>query len=265
MLRPLLLAVSCWSSASIAVAHEFWLSPESYRVASGGEIAVRLRVGEDFRGPSYVYSPNAFVRFDMVSAGLSKPVDGRLGDDPALVAETPESGLVVVVHETTDRSVVYTEWDRFVSFVEHKGYADAPARHRARGLPKSGFRERYRRFAKTLVAVGDGAGTDAAQGLRTEIVALANPYADDLGQGLPVLVMFEGAPRVGAQVELFAQAPDGTVTATFHTTDDAGRAILPVEAGYTYLVDSVVLLEVDAEAVEAVWESLWASLTFSVP
>ena len=115
--------------------------------------------------------------------------------------------------------------------------------------------------------MGSGAGADRAVGLAIEIVALANPYTDDLSAGLPVQVLLDGAPRAEAQVELFQTAPDGTVTITKHRTDGAGQVTLPMQPGMEYLVDSVVLraLPNDDPAAGPVWHSDWASLTFRTP
>jgi len=138
--------------------------------------------------------------------------------------------------------------------------------HKSRGLPDTGFKEAYSRYGKSLIAVGDGAGADQNVGLLTEIVALANPYTDDLTDGLPVQVLYEGKPRANVQVELFDRAPDGEVAVTLHRTDNTGVAVIPVAPGHEYLVDSVVMRAVGpADDKGHVWESLWASLTFKVP
>ena len=64
------------------------------------------------------------------------------------------------------------------------------ARHAARGLPELAFREAYTRYAKSLVAVGAGKGSDARVGLKIEVVAGANPYTDDLSGAMPVQVFY---------------------------------------------------------------------------
>ncbi|MCC1492225.1 DUF4198 domain-containing protein [Cognatishimia sp. F0-27] len=251
--------------AAPALAHEFWIDPDRFTVESGGEIVAAIRVGETLKGSSYSYVPPNFKRFDIVMNGTVTPVDGRAGDRPALTMVAPDDGLAVIVHVTKDYTLTYREWDKFVNFTEHKDFEEVLAEHAERGLPQQGFRERYSRHAKSLIAVAGGQGADSEVGLETEIVALANPYTDDVSDGLPVRVLYQGAPRPDVQVELFARDPEGTVTVTLHRTDADGVARLPVEPGWMYLADHVVMRPLVAESeTDPVWESLWASLTFGV-
>lgn len=249
-----------------SAAHEFWIEPLDFAVGSDDPLEARLRVGQGFDGVSLSYLTRNFTRFDLAFGEDVTPVEGRLGQNPALDVDEHGEGLAVVLYETTDSSLTYDEWDRFLRFAEHKDFADIEARHTARGLPMTGFVESYSRHAKSLIAVGDGAGADREYGLRTEFVALANPYTDDLSGGFPVLVLLDGAPRADAQVELFDRNADGEVTITLHRTDADGRAVLPVTPGHVYLADAVTLQEVvPSEDSTAVWHTLWASLTFEVP
>jgi uncharacterized GH25 family protein len=266
-LRALLTTLLVLLSITAANAHEFWLSPEDYTLAPEDEMQVRLRVGTGMKGAVLSYLPQDITRFEVVQGDKQRTVEGRMGDNPALVMEAGAEGLAVVVHETTDSRLTYTDFAVFQRFIEHKDFATALADHAARGLPETGFKETYRRHAKSLIAVGSGAGSDRAMGLAIEIVALANPYTDDLTAGLPVLVLLDASPRGDAQVELFETAPDGTVTTTLHRTDAEGRVTLPVRPGMEYLVDSVVLraLPNDDPAAGPVWHSDWASLTFRTP
>lgn len=252
-----------------ATAHEFWLSPEQFQIEKGDRMQVRLRVGQQFKGASYIYNPVNLVRFDLVEGGQILPVPGRMGDDPAMDLPASQEGLVVVVHETKDYTLTYTEWEKFVDFVEHKDFAGVIARHSARGLPETGFKESYRRYAKALIGVGAASGADRETGLKTEIVALANPYTDDVSEGLPVRVLLDGAARADVQVELYDQpsAEGAAVVVTKFRTDAEGRVTVPVTPGHSYMVDSVVLEDTGNDDPKAgpVWHSHWASLTFAVP
>lgn len=263
-----LLAVIVLAYSTVgARAHEFWLTAEDYTLSPEDPLRVGLRIGSEMKGSSLIYLPRDIARFEVIQGDTTRPVEGRMGDNPALVMGGLVDGLAVVVHETTDSTLTYNDFAVFRRFVEHKDFATALADHAARGLPDKGFKETYRRYAKSLIAVGDGAGADRPVGLAIEIVALTNPYTDDLSAGFRVQVLLDGAPRVDAQVELFRTAADGTVTITKRRTDAAGQVTLPMEAASEYLIDSVVLrrLPNDDPAAGPVWHSDWASLTFRTP
>ncbi len=264
-MRSLLLVMSVLFALPLK-AHEFWISPEKYMISPGDQLRAALRVGQEFEGSEYAYVPRNFRRFDLVQGGSWVPVEGRVGDRPALSSEIAAPGLVIVVHETSDSTLTYNDWQKFVNFVTHKAAEWVLAEHQSRGLPDKGFRERYSRYAKSLIAVGDGAGEDRAVGLLTEIVAEANPYTDDVSGGMPVRILYQDAPRDGAQLEVFEKAFDGTVSIVTYTADGDGRVIVPVKKGHWYLLDSVVLRALEPETENGpVWESLWAALTFQVP
>ncbi|MDH3262422.1 MAG: DUF4198 domain-containing protein [Paracoccaceae bacterium] len=268
MLRALLALLCLYVlGPAAAKAHEFWIEPQAYEIAPGEPIVARLRNGERFNGVALPYLPAGYRRFELIEGAAARPVEARLGDEPALNMPAAAEGLAIVALETTDSILTYDDPERFRRFVAHKDLAGALEAHARRGLPEAGFSERYSRHVKALVAVGAGMGADRALGLRTEIVALANPYTDDLSAGLPLQVFFEGAPRAGAQVELFARGPEGEVTITLHRTDAEGRVTVPVAPGHAYFADAVVLLDTGNDRPEAgpVWQSLWAGLSFAVP
>ena len=257
---PVLLALLL--AAPPAAAHEFWLAPDAYQVAPGEAIAAATRNGERFSGRSLPFLPARTTRFEIVQGEDAAAAEGRIGDRPALLQAAPGEGLAILVHETGDQRVTYDEWDRFRRFAAHKGFPEAAEAHLARGLPRTPVRERFRRYAKSLVAVGGGQGADRPLGLRAEIVALANPYVDDL-DAMPVELRYEGRPAPDAQVEVFARGPDGEVGVTTLRTDAAGRARVPVEAGTEYMLDAVFIEPV--EDGDADWMTHWANLTFAMP
>ncbi|SFJ70311.1 DUF4198 domain-containing protein [Jannaschia pohangensis] len=247
-------------------AHEFWIEAEDYTAASGTTVSATFRNGQELSGAVLSYIPARSARFDMVVGQEVVPVSSRIGNNPAFQVAGLPDGLLTVIQETTAQTLVYSEWEKWVKFTEHKDFTFAQQAHIDRGLPQEGFKESYLRYAKALIAVGDGAGSDARRGLRAEIVAGANPYTDDLSGGLPVQVFFDDAPKANAQVEMFAKAPNGEVEVTLHRTDADGRVTLPVVAGHEYLLDSVTVLPVEpALEGDPVWQTHWAALTFAVP
>ncbi len=249
-------------------AHEYWISPEKYQVQNEENVRAAFRNGEEFVGSAFSYFPDRTPRFDMIVNGQTIAIPARAGDTPALKMRAPgKDTLLVVVAETAPSLVTYNEFEKFLAFTEHKDFANAKADHIANGWSQEKVKESYTRHIKSLIAIGSGAGSDEFAGLETEFVALTNPYDPDFDGQMQVALSYEAKPRADAQIEVFDRAPDETVSITKYRTDAAGEATIPVVAGHEYLFDAVVLRPFGAgdDADAAVWETLWAALTFKVP
>lgn len=249
-------------------AHELWIEPLNWEVESDDSLRADLVNGQSFNGIKLAYFPSRIATFEVRLGDRVVPVTARLGSTPALEMPALGDGLHVAAYVSTVSTVAYQSWDKFLSFAEHKDLGDVTAIRDAQGLPEEGFAEVYTRFSKSLIGVGSAAGEDTVLGLETELVALANPYTDDMSDGLPVQLFYQGDVRANEQVELFERAPDGMVDIIRLGTDDEGIVVLPVTPGHSYMADAVVLRLPSPELAEetgAVWESLWANLTFTVP
>ena len=256
-------------TAPMALAHEFWIEPAKFQVKSDMAIIADLRNGQLFEGTRQSFMDNRNTRFEVSIGDETTTITGRMGDRPAIQMPAPgRDGLMILVHEAAPSEISYSDWPKFMKFVEHKNFAQAEATHTARGWAKENFKEVYPRHSKSLVAVGNGEGADRVFGLATEFVALDNPYAADFDGTLDVSLQYDGAPRADAQIEVYARDATDTVVVTLTRTDDQGRVAIPVTAGMEYMLDAVVLRPAaGATTVQAgpVWETLWASLTFAVP
>ena len=85
----------------------------------------------------------------------------------------------------------------------------------------------------------------------------------DLSQGLPIQLWYQGRPLTETQITVFDRAPDGQVRVDRYFSDHSGKAVVPTTPGHSYLLDAVVLHPAPQDS-EAVWDTLWASLTFFV-
>lgn len=253
------------AGARAVSAHEFWIEPHEYQVETAAELKADLKNGEEFVGSTLAYFANNIVRFDMIMGETTAPVESRLGNIPALTAKAPSvDGLLVLAYQSTDSSLKYAEWEKFMAFAEHKDFKIAEAAHLAAGWPQQGFGEVYSRYVKALIAVGNGEGTDMITGMETELVALTNPYSAAFDGTMQVQVLYKAQPRADAQVEIFQRKPGGEVEVTLTRTNAKGVASIPVSPGSEYLLDAVVLRPYEGDR-DAVWETLWAALTFKVP
>ena len=255
--------------AGPVTAHEFWIEPLAYQVDENGRLEADLVNGQDFAGTKIPYLPRGFVNFlTFTDANTAAAVTGRQGDLPALQQDPLGEGLNVVAYQARMSSITYDSWEKFQNFIDHKDFGDVLTVHRALGYPEEGFKEAYSRYSKSLIGVGNSAGADTRVGLTTEIVALTNPYTDDMSGGMQVQLFYNNAPRADVQVEVFEKSSDLAVEIALYRTDANGIATFPVKPGYSYMVDAVVLREPSeqtATTMGVVWETLWANLTFAVP
>jgi len=255
------------TAATTLSAHELWLEPLAYQVEPSGQLQVQIKNGQDFEGTTLPYLERRFRHFIVFQNGNGIKVAGRDGDIPAMDMTASREGLNIVAYQSTPATINYANWEKFQVFVDHKDFGDVRTEHDARGLPDADFNETYVRYSKALIGVGDGAGADLRVGLETEMVALTNPYTDDLSEGFQVQVFYGDDVRANAQVEVFAKAPDDTVEVTYLHTNAQGIATIPVQSGTAYQLDSVVLRPAgDAVASQgSVYETLWANMTFMAP
>lgn len=251
-----------------AQAHEVWIAPTDWTPSVGEPIQAQIKNGHDFVGINLSWNPDRAVRAELWTDEGMTPIEGRLGDRPAITTTSPADGLATLVYQSTYRNIVYATFEKFVGFVTGKGYASVLETHAARKLPQAPIKEAYVRYAKSLIAVDGTDGADVPRGLLLELVALDNPYAPETTD-VDVQLLFNDAPFADNQVTVFERDPDGTVHSTIMQSDAQGQVNFPIRAGVTYLVDSVIVREPSRELVAssrgAVWESLWTSLTFQVP
>lgn len=257
------------ASAPMVYAHEFWIEPQEFQVESDAAVTADLRNGELFDGTAQSFSERLSTRMDAVLGNEVFAISGRLGDRPAIqLPPVGRDGLMILAHEAAPASLTYREWPKFQKFAAHKDFADAESDHEARGWVKENFKESYTRHSKSLVAIGSGAGADRALGLKTEFVALNNPYVTEFDGTFDVELLYQGAPRPDAQIEVYARDAQDVVNVTITRTDGQGRAAIPVAAGMEYMLDAVVLRPFEGATTAAdgpVWQTLWASMTFAVP
>lgn len=241
-------------------AHEFWLDLKQGRLEVGQRIIGDLKVGEHLQGEPYPYLSNRFEFFRVLHHGQIKDVPGFDGDLPAMNFPTNQPGLHVVSLLSTNFRVTHDDFERFRSYLEDEGLESYAAEHKQRGLPLTGFSERYKRCVKALVQVGpvsDNQTGDRATGLPFELVALNNPYNHET-QLLKVQLLFQGQPMPKHQISVFHDHKQ--VTRKVYQTDEAGLAHIKLTTTGSYLLNAVHLSPVENAPVA--WFSHWASLSF---
>ena len=250
-----------------AIAHEFWIEPTRYKLEPSEKIVANLRVGQYFKGNTFSFVPEKFVEFSVIDSSGKRPIDGRLGDLPAVNEPTIKTGLHVLLHHSTVNTLTYTDFAKFERFARKEGNAWLLDAHNQRGLPRKDVTEAYTRYAKALVLVGDGEGRDEWAGMPLEIVAETNPYADSSSGTISVRLLWNGQGMAGKQISIFRKHGGCEAKRTAVLTDTDGRASIPREPGGRFLLNSVHVVEPPAASknTRAMWQSFWASTTFELP
>ena len=251
----------CWRGAG---AHDFWIEPDSFRPATGASIAMRLFVGQDFKGNPLPYLPDWIERYVYLDpGGKETPVPAIVGDDPAGKFPVKEPGLYVVGYRSARFTVNLTE-EKFQYYVAEEGLERVLPLHRTRRYAKTGIHEAFSRCAKALVEAGAPArpGSDRALGMRLELIAERNPYLPLPRDELPVRLLYENKPLPGALVIAFNKRDVARKVKV--RSDRDGRAVLKIDRPGIWLVKAVHII-VPPPEVKADWESFWASLVFQRP
>lgn len=252
--------------SSLTFAHDFWVEPSAARVAVGAEVTASLKVGMSCPGDPVKRKSERIERFELVGPSASLALRGDDGADPAGRATPSEAGLHRIVYRGKRVSIELGAKE-FEAYLKEEGLEKISALRADRGETDKPGREVYSRCAKALVCVGDVPrdASDAALGMRYEIVAAGNPMDLDItrsgGASVKVRVLFEGTPRAGALVKMM-HCGTGTPPVSART-DEKGEAELPVTAPGRWVVASTEMIEAAKDS-GADWESLWASLTFEV-
>ena len=272
LIQFLYLIIIIYCSCTALKAHEFWIEPESFLVSSNENIVGNLLVGQMMKGVSYGYYPRNFRRFDVKTNNTISPVLGRLGDKPAIKIPAQGNHLVTLIYQTIDHTVLYNDWLQFEKFLEEKNLINAKVEHLKNNLPKTQFREKYSRFAKSLIGSGNSVGNDEKVGLEIEIVLIENPYQAENTDKLNLLLLYQGQPRANTQIEIFSRQANMKVERNTAFTNAQGEATLKVRPATDYMINSVIMRRPknvnsnpENNAKPLLWESLWASISFAVP
>lgn len=262
LLSVLFLAV--WHPVETA-AHEFWIDPINHILETGETLEANLKVGQNYAGTVFPLLPGRLARFTVAGPSGTRDVTGTIGDVPAARLPGLPDGLHVLAYESTTDRLKFDDWDLFRSYVAYEGNDWAIDAHLSADLPKTGFTEGYRRYAKALVQIGrpnTAESLPGPQGLQIELVVLASPFTLPPDQtGIPVQLLWQDAPLSGQQINVFHMAESVTLTSV--KTDTQGRAMIPVDRVGRYLINAVYM-ELHKAGAPVVWNSHWASLTFQI-
>lgn len=258
-LLTLLLASSALS------AHDLWIEPAAFTPAPGQRVAVRLRLGQGFRGDPLPRDPKLLERFAALGAKGEVPIPGVANTEPAGFASFASPGLQVLVYDSR-REPVELDGAKFEEYLREEGLQSVISIRAKQGQSAAPGREVFSRCAKALVAVGGKEagerGFDRVAGLPLELVPEKSPYALTGGGELPVRLLYQGKPLADVLVMALQKGRAGEAVSA--RSDRKGRVALRLDRPGIWLVKAVHMVPAPKDT-GADWESFWASLTFEIP
>jgi uncharacterized GH25 family protein len=246
-------------------AHEYWFEPETFFPAAGEKTVVHLYVGDGLtkdreERPFQLAKTERFQIFSM-----NQPLDlkSSLTDEalPIYNFSAERAGNYLLAMER-NWSYIKLEPQKFEDYLREDGMEYVSAERAKLGETAKEGRERYSRFLKSLLQVGDKRDDTYKKtlGLKLEITPLENPYAKRVGDRLKFQINFDGKPLADRAV--FA---DNRASKTQKmTTDKNGRVTIKIDRSGLWLVRLVTMRRCAADCGEADWESFWGAITFGV-
>lgn len=248
-----------------AFAHEYWLEPETFFLAPNQKAAVRLYVGDGLvkDREERPFQLAKTETFQLVSNFRVQELKTSLADGatPVYNFSAGRAGNYLLAMER-NWSYIKLGPQEFEDYLREDGLEYVIAERAKLGESTKEGRERYGRFIKALLQVGDRRDEtyQKSAGLKLEIMPLENPYAKKVGDRLSFQVLFDGRPLTGKTV--FA---DNWGSATQKlVTDSEGKVTMKIDRGGLWLVRLVFMRRCSAACGEADWESFWGAFSFGV-
>lgn len=254
--------------ASPLLSHDFWLVPNAFHIAAGGELTVEGRTSSEFPTSLSAVTVDRVESARLITAAGEEAItDLGVSDVSLRLRHRPKNdGQAIVAVRVRPRSIPESP-ESFREYVRLEGAPDALARYEAQGiLPTDSITRRYAKYAKVLVHIGRGGEPVHARavGHPLEFVTLGDP-ATTTG-ALRVRMLFQGRPLPHARGHV-SVAESASSERAFHgaefETDASGE--FTVDLGGRHGVWNVrALYIVPAPAGSgADWDVHWATLVWN--
>ncbi len=251
--------------SSQAFPHDLFLRPNPFVLINPGNTKLSMWLAEAFPGKEEKWRADKTV-YTIVNGptGLQKVKDSP-GVGPEIVLN--RAGTYVVGWEATP-SYIKIDAATFLKYLEADGYTNVIEQIKKRGDEKKEGTEKYIRYLKTLVQVGDQRTEHYKEslGYKIELIPSSNPYSVKIGDPLEFQLLFDGKPLAGARVlatyEGFSKEHD--VYAQSVQSGKDGKFKVVIDHPGLWMIRANHMLPLSGDP-KAEWESFWANVTFEIP
>lgn len=249
-------------------AHDLFLRPRSFFVQPDAPATVRVLNG------TFSRSENAITRDRLADLSLVDD-DGRRSLDVSAWSETDPGSEVVlrtgppgtyVLGAAVRPRLLSLPGAEFNKYLEEEGLDAVIARRREQGRIDAPSRERYSKYAKAILQVGQARTRTwaTALGYAVEIVPLDNPYELLPGARLRLRCLVDGSPAAGLVVLAGGRQvrSESRIAQQRLTSDAEGIVAVTLTNAGAWYAKFIHMREIDEP--DANYESRWATLTFGV-
>lgn len=264
------------ATVGLAAAHDFWIVPTGFEIASGGSVEVRGQTGLRFPTTVSAVTPDRVADARLLSSGAEERIADLSVSGKSLLLRhrpsTPGERVVAVALVTRTSRASPAGLKRYIGL---EGAPELAERYDREGAfsGTDSVTQQTTKFAKTIVEVGRGGPRAFARtaGHALEFVPLADPMALHPGDTLPVRLLFRGQPL--ARAHFYAGAapeaalddstalPPRSQDPSFET-DANGVARVPLDRPGLWNFRTLHAAPVPGKSGE--WEVAFATIVFRV-
>ncbi len=251
---------------SYGLAHDLWILPGKYRLEVGEITRVFVNNGDVFPESLTLLGEHRLSGVSSTGPAGELPISQFRVDGKSLTFDfhSAVSGAHVIALGTKPR-MVRMKGEDFESYLAEEGLTEMAERRRELGRSSEPAVERYAKWAKAVVDVGEdeGAARPWAEsvGQPFEIVPLVNPNRVRPGEPFRLRVLLDGEPLARASVT--GARVSGPSREIASSTDEQGECSVAVTAPGRWYVRALHMVHLEGDP-EVSWQSYWATLSFEV-
>jgi uncharacterized GH25 family protein len=245
--------------------HECWFEPGKFFLMPGETTAVRLFVGDGLvkDREEKVFERSKTTTFKLFSSSNKWDLITSVneGAKPVYQFSGQPSGNYLIAMER-NWSYITLEAKEFEDYLKVDGMDYISEERRKAGETNKEGKERYSRFIKGLIQVGDKQDSAYGKrlGLKLELIPTSNPYKKTIGDTIEFQILFDGKPLANRTV--FA---DNSESETLRmVTDKNGKFAFKIGKPGLWLARLVTMRRCMIDCDGVVWESFWGSYSFGV-
>ncbi len=266
--RHLITVLIAMSLAAPALAVDSWLVADKHIIKPGGEAWIAFITGDVFPIGDGIVDPTRIDGLIDLHDNRQRPIDGlQIEDDAVAVRQPFDSPGFHILGLSLKPRVIALDGDVFGDYLRDERADEALITYRQKFAGKTTVRERYTKYAKTIIEVGASPDTDQQflrpLGQRLEIVPLSNPTRWQAGDEVGVKVLLDGHPWPNVPL---SAAHEGTLqgeVAVRTRTDEQGIARWRLTQSGQWFARAHFIRPVNG-LVNYEWESFWTTFSFGV-